>query len=961
MQPPRPFRGASYDKDMFTYLPARDNRNVLVESPRKRKSMASDHHIPKPFANMGYVPQGKLKPHENADDLRGKELQNFGPGSSPRKSSKLSYYSDNATFGHQNEAGASWHLNEREFYDSRSEWRGYNSFHGPSQSSNYNDLPPSFQTSAGLTCKPTSWSPSVTKDFNQRESPDSNSPIGGVKDFRFPKSPSSGLQNSTLMKVEGSGPNELLSGESQNLHQNFIKPVAYVAGSDEKGCRELNYKVETSSNIQGFGDSSSIAGVESTKLLGNNVSSSIYSLDEANNIIQQALRLLSAASGTGLFVNRDGSSEARAGDSMTAPNSHSQSVSDFLNQRTLSKGSEAGLNLDKPIINCDKSSVNIDDVLKTENGGSVHAERLWDGTLQLSSTVVVSAIAFFKSGERMPDFSWCGSMEVKGKVRLEAFEKYVQDLPRARSRGLMVMSLRCKEGSSPAGVKDMAEVARKYREGKKVGFAQLNKGVDMYVCPHSDTIITILAKHGFFKGMSVVTEKSDPLLACVVWRKNSTFGPTTKATPMITAPSGDSNAEKLQTETGVQKNGAENKSPEISASPRVTQHEDSIIIPQNKSVTGNVEIAMPNVSLPPMSKPSTVLSDDEDLPEYDFGAPTSRTVDSVPKMEQFRDSCDLPSITTQLRSENSTVCQNPSIQPHQENHTGDCVTSTGPSNQGLFLENIGNLPKTKNPNWPPVEGRKPVDDCHGDSTKNQKNLFDDDMPEWCPPEFEKIKPEVNERVGSFAQRNSMALGSSFTDLATGRQLPPSPLPPPPPPPPPPVSRPGPPLTQMKLSLPPPPLPPGPPPLLTPQGQFSDKNDPFKYYPPPHHLPPPPPLPPPRPPLSPPHFSNKDYPTAHSFPKPALNNFMHSRPDAPSTNARFQNQHYPPLPHPPPPVPEKTFDNSLMHVSAAGMPIGDGSRHEYLRSSTSNLVQRPQFHQSGMNNHPYHSGRRYSRP
>lgn len=38
----------------------------------------------------------------------------------------------------------------------------------------------------------------------------------------------------------------------------------------------------------------------------------------------------------------------------------------------------------------------------------------------------------------MQDFSWSESVEVKGKVRLEAFEKYVQDLPRSRSRGLMV-------------------------------------------------------------------------------------------------------------------------------------------------------------------------------------------------------------------------------------------------------------------------------------------------------------------------------------------------------------------------------------------------------------------------------------------------------------------------------------------------------------------------------------------
>lgn len=41
----------------------------------------------------------------------------------------------------------------------------------------------------------------------------------------------------------------------------------------------------------------------------------------------------------------------------------------------------------------------------------------------------------------MQDFNWSDSVEVRGKVRLEAFEKYVQDLPRSRSRGLMVRAV----------------------------------------------------------------------------------------------------------------------------------------------------------------------------------------------------------------------------------------------------------------------------------------------------------------------------------------------------------------------------------------------------------------------------------------------------------------------------------------------------------------------------------------
>lgn len=42
------------------------------------------------------------------------------------------------------------------------------------------------------------------------------------------------------------------------------------------------------------------------------------------------------------------------------------------------------------------------------------------------------------SGDKMPDVNWSDSVEVKGKVKLEAFEKFIQDLPRSRNRRLMV-------------------------------------------------------------------------------------------------------------------------------------------------------------------------------------------------------------------------------------------------------------------------------------------------------------------------------------------------------------------------------------------------------------------------------------------------------------------------------------------------------------------------------------------
>ncbi|RHN50839.1 hypothetical protein MtrunA17_Chr6g0461891 [Medicago truncatula] len=62
----------------------------------------------------------------------------------------------------------------------------------------------------------------------------------------------------------------------------------------------------------------------------------------------------------------------------------------------------------------------------------------------------------------------------------------------------------------------MQKVAKKYEENGTVGIAEVITGIDLYVCPRSDTIITILAKYGG----ETFTENKDSLIGCVVWRKN---------------------------------------------------------------------------------------------------------------------------------------------------------------------------------------------------------------------------------------------------------------------------------------------------------------------------------------------------------------------------------------------------------------------------------------------------------
>lgn len=224
------------------------------------------------------------------------------------------------------------------------------------------------------------------------------------------------------------------------------------------------------------------------------------------------------------------------------------------------------------------------------------SKKLWEGSLQLSSSVTLSAAAFFRSGEKLVCDKWPESIQVKGKVRLEAFEKYVKDLPRSCNRGLMVISVCWKEGSSNTGLTGMKEVAKGYKKSSRVGFAQVLSGIDLYICPRSDPIITILAKYGFFKGMSVLDDKQqDSMIGCVVWRKNRPLNPVnTKNAP-------DSN-HPIQ---------PPNSPPSLPEEPPLTSNTETATDVDRNSTPDTCNLVI---------QKRAFQDDVDDLPEFDFGS-----------------------------------------------------------------------------------------------------------------------------------------------------------------------------------------------------------------------------------------------------------------------------------------------------------------------------------------------------
>uniref|UniRef100_A0A1D1XI44 PHD finger protein 3 n=1 Tax=Anthurium amnicola TaxID=1678845 RepID=A0A1D1XI44_9ARAE len=71
-------------------------------------------------------------------------------------------------------------------------------------------------------------------------------------------------------------------------------------------------------------------------------------------------------------------------------------------------------------------------------GTTSKGENVWEGLVQLNISSLVTVLGFFRSGEKASTKEWPSFLEIKGRVRVDAFEKFLQELPSSRSRAIMV-------------------------------------------------------------------------------------------------------------------------------------------------------------------------------------------------------------------------------------------------------------------------------------------------------------------------------------------------------------------------------------------------------------------------------------------------------------------------------------------------------------------------------------------
>ncbi|KAG7554918.1 Transcription elongation factor S-II central domain [Arabidopsis suecica] len=163
-----------------------------------------------------------------------------------------------------------------------------------------------------------------------------------------------------------------------------------------------------------------------------------------------------------------------------------------------------------------------DDVARLEKTSALSddkGERAWDGILQLSMSSVVPVTGIFKSGEKAETSEWPAMVEVKGRVRLSGFGKFIQELPKSRTRALMVMYLACKDGISESQRGSLIEVIDSYVADQRVGYAEPASGVELYLCPTRGETLDLLSKVISQEQLDEVKSLDIGLVGVVVWRR----------------------------------------------------------------------------------------------------------------------------------------------------------------------------------------------------------------------------------------------------------------------------------------------------------------------------------------------------------------------------------------------------------------------------------------------------------
>ncbi|KAL9176943.1 hypothetical protein ABFS82_01G026800 [Erythranthe guttata] len=230
---------------------------------------------------------------------------------------------------------------------------------------------------------------------------------------------------------------------------------------------------------------------------------------------------------------------------------------------------------------------------------------VWGGTLQLHVSSSVHVGGIFQSGEKTSTKEWPNSLEIKGRVRLDAFEKFLQELPMSRTRAVMVLQFVSKDKSSEEQRSSLSEAIDSFVADERLGYAEPVPAVELYLCPPTSRILDMLNKYMPKKEHSEAKNSTENgLIGVVVWRRahvSNTISPnssshhkhTSKKQPFATP-------KRVQDSPSFNSNTTNRSSPHVlSKSQPQTEEDDDI---------------------PPGFGPAAAAAarEDDDLPEFNF-------------------------------------------------------------------------------------------------------------------------------------------------------------------------------------------------------------------------------------------------------------------------------------------------------------------------------------------------------
>ncbi|KAH9610647.1 hypothetical protein KSS87_002962 [Heliosperma pusillum] len=231
----------------------------------------------------------------------------------------------------------------------------------------------------------------------------------------------------------------------------------------------------------------------------------------------------------------------------------------------------------------------------TNMAEQVKVEYLWQGLLQLSLSSTAYVVASYKSGEKATTRQWPSSFEIKGRVRLDAFDKFLQELPKSRTRSTMVVHFALAKRCTEEERCNLIDLIDSYVTDQRLGYAEPTPGVELYICPPRSKTVDMIVNHLPKAYTENLNDIDNGLIGILVWRK--------ERIPSATLPETLPNPEKHST---------------ITKPPAERDMKPKGNFPSEAVPNGNHEDDGEDV--PPGFGPTEGDRDDDDLPEFNFSA-----------------------------------------------------------------------------------------------------------------------------------------------------------------------------------------------------------------------------------------------------------------------------------------------------------------------------------------------------